>query len=198
MLLSQENMISNRFTIPALSLKNYNPRTKSNAPDINNPEIVTLHHSFEKSRPYTINETLKQNFDEYMNDIKKCTGRSVSEKQQELLKDYIDHNPISRLSKSDCAEHRRDFSEKRADIRREWAFNNREEWPKYEKDVVINGKIERNKGFSYDAHHIIENSYAGPNEWWNMTPATFPEQHQQGIHRPNGVASRIFDSHRKN
>ena len=44
----------------------------------------------------------------------------------------------------------------------------------------------------YDAHHIIESSYGGPNQWWNMHPARFPDQHQQGIHRAGGPSNQIF------
>ncbi len=30
-------------------------------------------------------------------------------------------------------------------------------------------------GSKYDAHHIIENSYGGNNEWWNIHSARFPK-----------------------
>lgn len=38
------------------------------------------------------------------------------------------------------------------------------------------------QGDKYDAHHIIENTFGGEHEWWNMHPAKFPNEHQAGIH----------------
>lgn len=50
----------------------------------------------------------------------------------------------------------------------------------------------RSKGQPHDAHHVIESSRGGSNEWWNIHPARFPDQHQGGIHRTNSPASKIF------
>jgi len=51
----------------------------------------------------------------------------------------------------------------------------------------------KNRTDLINAHHIIESSYGGSNEWWNIHPARFPDQHQGGIHRANGPARSIFD-----
>ena len=54
------------------------------------------------------------------------------------------------------------------------------------------GKLIAKKGRKYDAHHIIENKYGGDNEWWNMHPARFPDQHQRGIHGAGSPSRELF------
>lgn len=54
-------------------------------------------------------------------------------------------------------------------------------------------KVLRKNGYNYDAHHIIELSYGGPNIWWNMHPAAFPNEHQGGIHRKGSIGNELFD-----
>ena len=63
-----------------------------------------------------------------------------------------------------------------------------EAWPTYEEDIVNEaGKIIRKKGDRYDAHHLIEISFGGPNEWWNLFPASFDEH--QAIHSASNLAN---------
>ncbi len=52
----------------------------------------------------------------------------------------------------------------------------------------------RHEGNYYDAHHIIELSTGGPNEWWNLHPAKFLYEHQNGIHAAGKLAKEIFGS----
>jgi len=60
--------------------------------------------------------------------------------------------------------------------------NTGQKWPRYSEDLVNEkGRVLRRAGDPYDAHHVIENVYGGPHEWWNLTPARFPDQHQGGI-----------------
>lgn len=75
-----------------------------------------------------------------------------------------------------------------------WKGRPRGIWPTYEADLMTKAgdKIARAEGAYYDAHHIIENVYGGPAEWWNIHPARFPDQHQGGIHRAGGVLREIF------
>ena len=39
---------------------------------------------------------------------------------------------------------------------------------------------------------VIENSYGGNNEWWNIHPARFTNEHQAGIHRTGSPARELF------
>jgi len=65
----------------------------------------------------------------------------------------------------------------------EWETQTGQAWPKHTEDVFnTKGKRIAKEGQLYDAHHVIENVYGGPHEWWNLTPARFPDQHQGGIH----------------
>lgn len=48
------------------------------------------------------------------------------------------------------------------------------------------------QGKPYDAHHIIENKYGGDNEWWNIHPAKFPDEHQGGIHGAGSPSRELF------
>ena len=103
-------------------------------------------------------------------------------------------NEYTRLTPEEASKHRAAFNKNRTDLIKDWENNTGQVWPTYAEDVVSNsGTITRRVGQSYDAHHIIESSYGGSNEWWNIHPARFPDQHQGGIHRANGPARSIFD-----
>ncbi|MCC8406488.1 MAG: HNH endonuclease [Rickettsia endosymbiont of Sceptobius lativentris] len=52
------------------------------------------------------------------------------------------------------------------------------------------GKLIKEKGWDYDAHHLIKVDHGGPNTWWNIHPATTKE-HQQ-IHGKGSLAKEIF------
>lgn len=65
----------------------------------------------------------------------------------------------------------------------EWERQTGQVWPRYAQDLVnVDGTILRRAGDPFDAHHVIENIYGGPHEWWNLTPARFLDQHQGGLH----------------
>lgn len=90
----------------------------------------------------------------------------------------------SRLGTEAGEVHRRGFT---ATVRRnqiaEWERMTGQTWPRYTEDLVNeSGTVLRKAGSPYDAHHVIENIYGGPHQWWNLTPARFPDQHQGGIH----------------
>ncbi len=70
--------------------------------------------------------------------------------------------------------------------------NTRQKWlvyetPLYNKDGF---EIPNKLGKPYDAHHIIQNSHGGPNEWWNIHPAHYKAEHPK-IHGA-GPAREIF------
>lgn len=54
------------------------------------------------------------------------------------------------------------------------------------------GKVLRNPTSPYDAHEIIPNMCGGPLEWYNIHPARWPNEHQGGIHRKEGVWNSLF------
>ena len=59
-------------------------------------------------------------------------------------------------------------------------------------DFRENRKNLKKKGEPYDAHHIIENSYRGEDEWWNIYPAKFPNEHQAGIHGSGSPGNKLL------
>ncbi|QTD46072.1 hypothetical protein [Ottowia testudinis] len=129
----------------------------------------------------------------YLNDIKAQTGLAVTPKQQKLIDAHLAKTDHTRLSVADSKAHRADFNRVKNELITQWEKQTGQSWPRYAEDLYSkNGTLVRRAGQPYDAHHIIESSYGGPNQWWNMHPARFPDQHQQGIHRAGGPSSQIF------
>ena len=129
----------------------------------------------------------------YLNDIKAQTGLAVSPKQQKLIDEALAKNDYTRLSTAESKAHRAQFNKVKNELITQWEKQTGQSWPRYTEDLYSkNGTQVRRAGQPYDAHHIIESSYGGPNQWWNMHPARFPDQHQQGIHRAGGPSNQIF------
>lgn len=130
----------------------------------------------------------------YLDDIRAQTGLAVNPKQQQLIDAALDKKDYTRLSAADSKAHRAQFNQVKNELIAQWEKQTGQRWPRYTEDLHSkNGTLVRRAGQPYDAHHIIESSYGGPNEWWNMHPARFPDQHQQGIHRSDSPGSQIFD-----
>ena len=129
----------------------------------------------------------------YLNDIKAQTGLAVTPKQQKLIDEALSKKDYTRLSTVESKEHRAQFNKVKNELITQWEKQTGQSWPRYTEDLYSkNGTLVRRAGQPYDAHHIIESSYGGPNQWWNMHPARFPDQHQQGIHRAGGPSNQIF------
>ncbi len=129
----------------------------------------------------------------YLNDIKAQTGLAVSPKQQKLIDEALAKNDYTRLSTAESKAHRAQFNKVKNELITQWETQTGQSWPRYTEDLYSkNGTLVRRAGQPYDAHHIIESRYGGPNQWWNMHPARFPDQHQQGIHRAGGPSNQIF------
>lgn len=138
----------------------------------------------------TKNDQVKEKFPEYFKEIEKITQRIIPENQNKLLVEWLGANIIRNLNSKETKQQRVEFNSKRREIIKEWEINTDQKWPKYKNPVIIKGKIVRQKGQNYDAHHIVELSWNGPNIWWNMHPAAYPNEHQNGIHK--GICSEIF------
>jgi hypothetical protein len=129
----------------------------------------------------------------YVRDIGVQTGMPLTRQQRALLAEDLRVNGYSRLSPEAAAAHRAEFGRMKSDLIREWEANTGQSWPTYSQDVASrNGTVIRRVGQPYDAHHVIESSYGGPNKWWNIHPARFPDQHQGGIHRSGSPGRTIF------
>lgn len=100
--------------------------------------------------------------------------------KKNLLKNALRENHFAKLSPTATAIHRAQFSfSKKNDLIHQWETQTGEKWPVYSENLYSGrGNITRRKGDYYDAHHIIENGFGGPHEWWNIHPARYPDQHQ--------------------
>lgn len=121
----------------------------------------------------------------YARDVEQQTGRALHPQQRRLLAQNLRENSYSRLTPAETRRSRRVFDRRRDQVIADWEANTGQSWPRYAEDVVNpeTGQIIIERGTRYDAHHLIENSYGGPHEWWNVHPAANPTQHQGGIHR---------------
>ncbi|KXT81427.1 hypothetical protein SORDD15_00663 [Streptococcus oralis] len=130
---------------------------------------------------------------DYVKDIKLNTNRDIPNNQIESLKNALRNKKYKKLTPIEVSKHRAEFNRIKNSLIDEWELKTGQNWPIYSEDVIgKNGNIVRKAGSKYDAHHIIENSYGGNNEWWNIHPARFPNEHQAGIHRAGSPARELF------
>ena len=135
----------------------------------------------------------KTRFSEYIDEIEKITKREIPAQQKELLDHALKENDYFKLDKTAKETVLKEYRKLRAELIQEWEKNTGNKWPRYVEDVLNeSGAVIRKAGDYYDAHHIIEVSVGGPNKWWNLTPAKFPGEHQNGIHAAGKLASKIF------
>jgi len=134
----------------------------------------------------------REKLDLYLSDIENITGREMIDEQKKLVKEYVNNNRIYRVDSEEHDRKRKQFHRRKRALRREWEARTGQAWPRYQENVYENGKIYRMKGQYYDAHHIIEISFGGPNEWYNLFPAASPDEHQYGIHDDYSVGTEIF------
>ncbi|MEC0303038.1 ribonuclease YeeF family protein [Terribacillus saccharophilus] len=135
----------------------------------------------------------------YIRDVENRTGRKLPKNQTDKLKDALRNKEYKKMSPVETVKHRASFNKVRENIIKEWEEKTGQSWPVYNEDVISKktGKVIRNKGDKYDAHHIIENTFGGEHEWWNIHPAKFPNEHQAGIHGAGSPASELFKGGKK-
>lgn len=129
----------------------------------------------------------------YIKHLQEITNRKLHPKQIEELKKALRGKKYEKLSPAETIKKRKEFNKLKDKLIKEWEEKTGQEWPTYTEDLVNkDGKIIRKKGDKYDAHHIIENNYDGNDEWWNMHPAKFPDEHQGGIHGKGAPSRDLF------
>lgn len=135
----------------------------------------------------------------YIRDIEGRTGRELPKNQIEKLKEALRNKEYKKMSPIETAKHRAEFDKVKNKVIKEWEENTGQKWPEYNENVISEktGKIIRKKGDKYDAHHIIENTFGGEHEWWNMHPTKFPNEHQAGIHGTGSPANTLFKGGKK-
>lgn len=129
----------------------------------------------------------------YLKEVEKITKREIKPQQMEKLKQALKEQDYVKLDPEKSKIYRRYFDKSRESHIKDWEKNTGDKWPVYAEDVLNNaGEVVRKAGQKYDAHHLIESSFGGPNVWWNLHPAAFPNEHQLGIHAANSIANMIF------
>ena len=129
----------------------------------------------------------------YIQDIEAKTNFKLPRNQIDEIKNALRSKEYHRLDPTRVSRHRGEFARVKNKCISEWEKNTGQKWPTYKEPVYKrSGSIARKVGDKYDAHHIIEVKYGGDNSWWNITPAKFPDEHQQGIHATKGPARKLF------
>ncbi|MEK1830820.1 hypothetical protein AAAC51_22625 [Priestia megaterium] len=119
----------------------------------------------------------------YLKDVESKTRLKVHKIQVEFLKESLRNNKFEKLTPKETAKHRGRFTTSlKNKLIEEWEEKTNQKWPRYTEEVYDqSGEIARHIGQPYDAHHLIENNFSGPHEWWNIHPAKYPDEHQQGF-----------------
>ena len=113
------------------------------------------------------------------------------------MKEELRKQKFKKLSSQAKDKHRSEFDGKKDQLRKEWAAKTGQEWPVYKKNYYNEeGKIIKKQGKPYDGHHIIPVSHGGPNEWWNIHPAHFRDEHPK-IHGKGSIFKEIFENRSK-
>jgi hypothetical protein len=134
-----------------------------------------------------------RDFQIYLKEIEEVCGHKLLPEQVQKLKEHIDTYEYTRLSPEESKQHRQQFNKRKPQIIAEFEEHYGRKWKTYEEDMYNkHGKIVRQKGAKYDAHHIILSSWKGSNEWWNMIDLEHPAIHPDYIHRKGGACDRIF------
>ena len=129
----------------------------------------------------------------YIKHLEEVTGRKLNPKQVQELKNALRQNVYKKLSPAETAKKRITFRKLKNKLIKQWEQETGKKWPTYTENVLDkNGEIYRKIGDKYDAHHVIENTHGGPDEWWNIHPAKSPSQHQGGIHGKGAPSKSLF------
>lgn len=142
-------------------------------------------------------------------DLKEC-AEDIPDFDEEVLKEYLDEvreksaggelpvinlESLKVISTEECKKLRAEFDtppNKEGYIKK-WEEKNGQEWPRYKEDVYShNGKLIRQAGNRYDAHHVQPLKLGGENSAENITPMHAKDHYdKQGVHRPNGPYGKL-------
>ncbi|EUJ25783.1 DNA binding protein [Listeria cornellensis FSL F6-0969] len=135
----------------------------------------------------------------YIKDVEQRTSRKLAKIQIDALKDALRTKEYAKLTPVETNKHRLAFKQVKNKLIIEWEQKTNQSWPRYSEEILSakSGRVIRKPGEPYDAHHLIENTFGGEHEWWNMHPAKFPDEHQAGIHGAGSPAKELFKGVKK-
>ena len=130
---------------------------------------------------------------DYLHEVEEITKTEIPPNQMEKLQEALRKQDFAKLDSDAVRNLRRDFNKIKGNLIAKWEENLGKKWPVYTEDVLNDaGVVVRKAGQPFDAHHLIELSFGGPNDWWNLHPAAFPAEHPNAIHAATSLASTIF------
>ena len=130
---------------------------------------------------------------DYFHEVEKITNTEIPPNQMEKLQEALRKQDFAKLDSDAVRNLRRDFNKIKGNLIAKWEENLGKKWPVYTEDVLNDaGVVVRKAGQPFDAHHLIELSFGGPNDWWNLHPAAFPAEHPNAIHAATSLANTIF------
>ncbi|CAO4835814.1 MAG: hypothetical protein CNLJKLNK_00527 [Holosporales bacterium] len=135
-------------------------------------------------------------FKDYIREIESVSGLQIPSEQKAYLVQMLRENNYTKIQGSDLVAHRELYSSQKAKLINDWETMGGHvkvrEWPKYaEVTYRKDGTVYKDIGYLYDAHHIIPQSYLGPQTWKNLHPVKFPD-HQTLVHGANSVLADII------
>ena len=111
-------------------------------------------------------------FSDYLDELAAESGYTMSGHTRERLITYY-NNSAHAIYGTDLEEKHSNFTTYKEYYIGEWGKYTGNPWPTYTYSTT-----NRNYGDKFDAHHIIPQSYNGPNEWWNLLPLTSHKHHK--------------------
>lgn len=113
-------------------------------------------------------------FSSYLDQLERVSGYIPPKR---YLKEFYNSNDYTDLlvDADQLRESHSTFKSSKYSLIKEWEreSNGPLIWPTYDgaTECVMSGTCaKKRRGWKYDAHHIIPQSYGGPNEFWNLIP----------------------------
>lgn len=126
---------------------------------------------------------------QYLKEVEDITGRDIKPNQMEKFQKALKEDTFKKQTPEKNKLHRHIFDNAKDRLIDEWEKNTGEKWPVYVEDVYNSaGEVIRHAGQRFDAHHLIESCFGGPNAWWNLHPVSCLDHTR--IHK--GLAKIIF------
>ena len=125
----------------------------------------------------------------YLKEVEDITDRKIKPDQMEKIQKALKEVDFTKQTPEKNKLHRQLFDSAKDKLIDEWEKNIGEKWPVYIEDVYNSaGEVIRQAGQRFDAHHLIESCFGGPNAWWNLHPVSCLDHTL--IHK--GLAKTIF------
>lgn len=114
-----------------------------------------------------------KDFAAYLDQIENVSRKKIPQRQRKILLSHATEYGEEILEGFDLDDKHAEFDSKKRSLIKKWIEKTGMAWPKYDEktECTVDGTcLLKKTGWLYDAHHIIPQSYNGPNEWWNLTP----------------------------